>query len=275
MLRCADDRRTVTWLTGLGRFRARLCGPTAGNPLLRRAQHRAHEDQRQRLAIAQRMIAGKLHNSRQVLLRAARDAAGTRQATLREAADRHARLPSAGRPGRRHRDPDGNRGSSRPRLLRCLSRPVRPLTRPVRRTRRPPATPVNCLLSFLYGMLRVAVHGALEQAGLDPYIGYLHGVRPGKPGLALDLMEELATAARRPSCRHPAQPRRTPRQRLPAPAWARGPPHRRCPAHCAERLAAQPRAQLAACPPRPRRAGRAPAPHPGPPSGQASARRPG
>src|SRR5579863_6725113 len=97
LLRCADDRRTVSWLTGLGRFRARLCGQTAGNPLLRRAQHRAHEDQACRLAIAQRMIAGKLHNSRQVLLRAARDAAGAKQTALRAAADRHAELlPRAG-----------------------------------------------------------------------------------------------------------------------------------------------------------------------------------
>jgi CRISPR-associated protein Cas1 len=59
------------------------------------------------------------------------------------------------------------------------------------RTRRPPLDPVNCLLSFGYGMLRVAVHGALDQVGLDPYLGYLHGIRPGKPALALDLMEEL------------------------------------------------------------------------------------
>jgi len=62
---------------------------------------------------------------------------------------------------------------------------------PKGRTRRPPQDPVNCLLSFGYGMLRVAVHGAIEQVGMDPYIGYLHGVRPGKPSLALDLMEEL------------------------------------------------------------------------------------
>jgi CRISP-associated protein Cas1 len=59
------------------------------------------------------------------------------------------------------------------------------------RSRRPPTDPINCLLSFLYGMLRVAVHGALEQVGLDPYIGFLHGIRPGKPALALDLMEEF------------------------------------------------------------------------------------
>jgi CRISPR-associated protein Cas1 len=59
------------------------------------------------------------------------------------------------------------------------------------RTRRPPLDPFNCLLSFGYGMLRVAVHGALEQVGLDPYLGYLHGIRPRKPALALDLMEEF------------------------------------------------------------------------------------
>lgn len=59
------------------------------------------------------------------------------------------------------------------------------------RSRQPPTDPVNCLLSFGYGMLRGAVHGALEHVGLDPFIGYLHGIRPAKPALALDLMEEL------------------------------------------------------------------------------------
>lgn len=71
MLRCADDHRSVSWMTGFGRFRARLSGPTAGNPLLRRAQHRAYEDPQVRVSIARRMVAGKIHNSRQVLLRSA------------------------------------------------------------------------------------------------------------------------------------------------------------------------------------------------------------
>ena len=191
LLRCADDRRTVSWLTGLGRFRARLSGPTAGNPLLRRSQHRAHEDPARRLAIGQRMIAGKLHNSRQVLLRAARDAVGTKQTILRTAAGRHARLlPEAGQA------PDieflmGIEGTAARDYFAAFPALCPRSADPFERTRRPPADPVNCLLSFLYGMLRVAVHGALEQAGLDPYIGYLHGVRPGKPALALDLMEEF------------------------------------------------------------------------------------
>ncbi|WP_420708241.1 CRISPR-associated endonuclease Cas1 [Streptomyces sp. NRRL S-1868] len=59
------------------------------------------------------------------------------------------------------------------------------------RSRRPPTDPVNALLSFTYGLLRGLVHGAAEQVGMDPYIGYLHGIRPGRPSLALDLMEEF------------------------------------------------------------------------------------
>jgi CRISPR-associated protein Cas1 len=47
------------------------------------------------------------------------------------------------------------------------------------------------VLSFLYGLLRTSIHGSAEEVGLDPYVGFLHGLRPGKPALALDLMEEF------------------------------------------------------------------------------------
>lgn len=191
LLRCADDHRTVSWLTGFGRFRARLSGPTAGNPLLRRSQYRTHEDPKLRLAIAQRMIAGKLHNSRQVLLRAARDATGGKQTTLRAAAESQAELlPRTGQAS----DLEvllGIEGAAAREYFAAFPAMCLRSADPFVRTRRPPADLTNCLLSFLYAMLRVAVHGALEQAGLDPFIGYLHGVRPGKPALALDLMEEF------------------------------------------------------------------------------------
>ena len=84
--RCADDGRPVSWLTGNGRFRARLTGPTTGNPLLRQAQHQATNSD-QRLQIATAMIAGKIHNARQVLLRTARDTTGHRQTALRATAE--------------------------------------------------------------------------------------------------------------------------------------------------------------------------------------------
>lgn len=59
------------------------------------------------------------------------------------------------------------------------------------RSRRPPRDRVNALLSFLYSLLCNDCVSALEGVGLDPQLGFLHAVRPGKPALALDMMEEL------------------------------------------------------------------------------------
>lgn len=192
--RCAADNRTVTWLSSNGRFRARVIGPQAGNPLLRVAQHDALRDTSQRLDIARAFVAGKLHNTRQVLLRAAADATGTRQQALRSTAENIA-TDLTGLPDTNNINVilgiEGQ-GAKRyvaawPQLLVEHSK----VPAPTHRVSRPPIDPVNAALSFGYGMLRVAVHGALEHVGLDPYIGYLHGIRPGKPALALDLMEEL------------------------------------------------------------------------------------
>jgi len=59
------------------------------------------------------------------------------------------------------------------------------------RNRRPPLDNVNCLLSFLYTLLVHDARSALEAVGFDAYVGFLHRDRPGRPGLALDMMEEL------------------------------------------------------------------------------------
>jgi CRISPR-associated protein Cas1 len=189
LLRCADDGRSVSWLTGMGRFRARLSGPTSGNPLLRQAQHRAADNPEHRLTLARAMVAGKIHNARQVLLRAARDASGHRQSVLRAAAELQAERLVLLRSAQDINEALGVEGIAARDYFAALPS-LAPGAR-TGRTKRPPTDPLNCLLSFLYGMLRVAVHGALEQVGLDPYIGFLHGVRPGKPALALDLMEEF------------------------------------------------------------------------------------
>lgn len=193
LLRCADDGRSVSWVTGMGRFRARLAGPTSGNPLLRLAQYRAAESAEQRLTIALAMVAGKIHNARQVLLRTARDASGHRQSALRAAAELQADRLTLLRSATTADEVLGTEGIAARDYFAAIPHLVTnsKTWRAVGRTKRPPTDPVNCLLSFLYGMLRVAVHGALEQVGLDPYIGFLHGVRPGKPALALDLMEEF------------------------------------------------------------------------------------
>ncbi len=187
--RCAADGRSVTWVTRNGRFLGRVSGPQTGNPLLRLAQFRAYEHPERRIGIARAIVAGKLHNYRQLLLRSARDTTGDRQTRLRDIAERHASALT-----------DLSRAEVLPEVLGIEGHAARDYFQGLEllapsamagRTRRPPLDPVNCLLSFGYGMLRVAVHGALEQVGLDPYLGYLHGIRSGKPALALDLMEEF------------------------------------------------------------------------------------
>lgn len=194
MHRCTADRRSVTWLSSNGRFKTRAIGPQGGNPLLRIAQHDTLRDQSRRVAIARNVVAGKLQNTRQVLLKAAADATGQRQRELRQCATSIAEnLPALaettnlnvilgieGQAAKRYI-------AQWPNLINSHSM----IPAPRGRSSRPPTDPVNAALSFGYGMLRVAVHGAIEQTGLDPYIGYLHGIRSGKPALALDLMEEL------------------------------------------------------------------------------------
>ncbi|MFI6760329.1 type I-C CRISPR-associated endonuclease Cas1c [Micromonospora sp. NPDC050417] len=193
ILRCADEGRSISWLTGNGRFRARTVGPTTGNPLLRQSQHRVADSAEQRLRIAVAMVAGKIHNSRQVLLRTARDSSGHRQTALRASAELLGERLELLRTADSANEVLGVEGiaardyfAAMPYLLTDNKE-----WKASGRNKRPPTDPLNCLLSFLYGMLRVAVQGALEQVGLDPYIGFLHGVRPGKPALALDLMEEF------------------------------------------------------------------------------------
>ncbi|MFV2104884.1 type I-C CRISPR-associated endonuclease Cas1c [Micromonospora sp. LOL_024] len=193
LLRCADDGRSVSWLSGSGRFRAGLIGPTHGNPLLRQAQHRAADSAERQLPIAIAFVAGKIHNARQVLLRTARDTSGHRQTALRASAELLAQRLELLATAASTNEVLGVEGiaardyfAAMPYLLGDSKD-----WKASGRNKRPPTDPLNCLLSFLYGMLRVAVHGALDQVGLDPYIGYLHAVRPGKPALALDLMEEF------------------------------------------------------------------------------------
>lgn len=59
------------------------------------------------------------------------------------------------------------------------------------RNRRPPRDCFNALISFLYALMLGDCRSALETVGLDPQLGFLHAVRPGRESLALDLLEEF------------------------------------------------------------------------------------
>ncbi|MGW4421440.1 type I-C CRISPR-associated endonuclease Cas1c [Streptosporangium sp. NPDC004631] len=194
LTRCAHDGRSVVWMSLSGRFLGRVDGPTRGNVLLRHAQHLAHAASDTRLQIARCCVAGKVQNSRQILLRGARDATGSLQTTLRALAEDLEDLLTRSREVADLDKLMGLEGRAAQLYFEGLAGMMR--TQPdiapfTARIRRPPTDPVNALLSFLYGLTRALVHGATEQVGLDPYLGFLHGLRPGKPALALDLMEEF------------------------------------------------------------------------------------
>jgi CRISPR-associated protein Cas1 len=193
--RCAEDGRSLVLLDRNGGFRARIEGRTRGNVLLRRAQHLAlsHPDQPWR--IARQIAAGKLQNSRHALLRSARDAAADEDRAILVRAgefltDAILRLRGASDLSV-VRGIEGDAARTYFRAFGAMVREDRAAFTPSGRTRRPPRDRINALLSFLYTLLRSECESALEGVGLDPQVGYLHALRPGRPALALDLMEEL------------------------------------------------------------------------------------
>jgi CRISPR-associated protein Cas1 len=196
MRRCADEGRSLVLLDRNGQFSARLEGPVSGNILLRQAQFAAAVDAAATVEIARACVAGKLHNSRHVLLRGARDAKdkadieALRQ-TARLLAHHVRKLPETLElETLRGLEGDSARVyfSGIPHLIRSDQRETFEFER---RNRRPPRDRFNALISFLYTLVENDCRSALEGVGLDPQQGYLHAVRPGRAGLSLDLMEEF------------------------------------------------------------------------------------
>ncbi|MFO1294231.1 MAG: type I-C CRISPR-associated endonuclease Cas1c [Rubrivivax sp.] len=202
MHRLADEGIALVLLDAAGRFKARLEGATTGNVLLRRAQHQTSADAAWALRMARRVVAGKLRNQRQVMLRGAREAKDSddRQALARCAHDLAAGLRAL--PAAETLDAlRGVEGEAARSYFSAFARLLRPELRAHfsmdGRTRRPPRDRMNALLSFLYSMWTNDCRSACEAAGLDPQVGYLHALRPGRPALALDLVEEFRPLADR------------------------------------------------------------------------------
>lgn len=196
MARCAEDGRAVVILDRNGRFKCRVIGKTSGNVLLRQAQYEVVRDQEKSAAIARNMVAGKVKNSRQVLMRAAREVdSPSEELELRQAAEVHA---NALFHLKDETDLDrirGREGESAAAYFGVFDRMVKEADREEfrmnGRNRRPPLDRMNALLSFLYTLVLNDCISAVEGVGLDSQMGFLHALRPGRPSLGLDLMEEF------------------------------------------------------------------------------------
>ena len=192
---CAERGVSVTFLNEHGKFLARVSGPVKGNVLLRRKQYRIADSPTDCTKIASRFIIGKVANCRTVIRRFVSDHADKadgKEAELvkNELATAIVRLNKASSIDE-IRGIEGEMARYYFSMVDNMILIQKESFYMRGRSRRPPLDNVNALLSFLYTLLAHETKSALETVGLDPYVGFLHRDRPGRPGLSLDLMEEF------------------------------------------------------------------------------------
>ena len=189
---CADNGISLVFLTPNGKFISRVQGPTKGNVLLRKAQYQCADDPSWLLNVAKLMIAGKIQNYRNILKRHIRNYGDNddieKAITTLEEAKRKALLTE------NRESLMGYEGLASNSYFAALPNLIRQQQDDFQfhgRNRRPPKDAVNCMLSFAYTLITNEMTAALESVGLDPYVGFLHTMRPGRTSLALDMIEEF------------------------------------------------------------------------------------
>jgi CRISPR-associated protein Cas1 len=193
---CWEHGVAINFLSENGYLQARVTGVTDTSVTLRRAQFRVADDPVRAAAIARQIVAGKIQNSRNSLLRGGRETDDTaEQRQLTDAADALARqlsdLAKTNPPLDQLRGVEGMAAQTYFSVFGLLLKQQRDDFAFTTRSRRPPRDRINCMVSFLYALVRHDCIAALTSIGLDPFVGFLHADRPNRPSLALDLMEEF------------------------------------------------------------------------------------
>ena len=192
---CAERGVALSFLSESGKFLARVSGRVNGNVLLRRKQYRQSDSPEESLQLAKSFVMGKLFNCKCVLQRFLRDhnESGDSLSILNGVKILSVQLQKTVNSKKLDilRGVEGEGARTYYGVFDNLILDSKDTFRFLGRSRRPPLDPVNALLSFLYTLLAHDCTAALETVGLDPQVGFLHRERPGRPSLALDLMEEL------------------------------------------------------------------------------------
>ena len=192
---CAERDVSVSFMSEHGRFLAAVRGPISGNVLLRRQQYRMADDEKTTKEIAANVVSGKLANCRIVINRTIRDhATKANTDALKGASEKIDRIIDRIPRMTNTDEVRGLEGQAAAEYFKVFNHLIIDQKENfvfTERNRRPPLDEVNALLSFVYTLLAHDVRSALETVGLDPAVGFLHRDRPGRPGLALDIMEEF------------------------------------------------------------------------------------
>ena len=192
---CAQRNIDLSFMSGNGRFLARVTGEVKGNVTLRKQQYRISDDREESVQIARNYILGKVYNSRWILERAIRDYAmrldtemiKRKSLFLAQSLEKIRKCESA-------EELLGLEGEAASVYFSAFDEMILQQKEDFYfhgRNKRPPLDNVNEMLSFGYSLLAGMCGAALEAVGLDPYVGFFHTDRPGRMSLALDIMEEF------------------------------------------------------------------------------------
>lgn len=192
---CASNKVALSFFSPQGRFISRLQGPVNGNVLLRVKQYSILNDKLEKIRLSSRFIYGKLYNSRAILRRFIRDYPNHGSLIqIEKAAEKLRNIAITVSQNLNNDSLLGFEGEGASIYFSVFSNLILNSTTSLKfnnRTRRPPKDPVNAMLSMGYSLLANDCASALEGVGLDPAVGFLHALRPGRNSLALDLMEEM------------------------------------------------------------------------------------
>lgn len=193
---CTSRDVGLSFVSPYGKYLGRVGGKVSGNVLLRMKQYAVAGDEEESAKVARYCILGKLMNCRSVLLRFTRDHPDMVSFEFRENLDRLTKGIAELKDLEKFslNEIRGREGLLSKYYFACFDDLI--LSKEWEfsfefRSRRPPLNRVNALLSFVYSLMTTECASALESVGLDPQAGFLHRVRPGRPSLALDLMEEM------------------------------------------------------------------------------------
>ncbi len=189
---CSDQGISLTFLSPQGRFIGRLQGAIKGNVLLRKQQYQLSEDEDWSLHVARLMIGGKIQNYRSILRRFIRDYGENEEVDKAVCILEHSKYEALNALDKMSLiGYEGMASNAYFEVLPVLIRQQREDFPFHGRNRRPPKDAVNAMLSLAYTLMAHDISAALETVGLNPYVGFLHTLRPGRVSLALDMMEEF------------------------------------------------------------------------------------